>query len=525
MSNRPPGPGTSDQRETRVKRALTNPIYFGEAYYAPFDPNWTESLPPFAHDMMRFVVGARPWPKVAGVIMLPPEFLKTTLISQVYPLWLTVRARFYGELLRGLLLSEEEGMAKGNLAVIKWHIENNERLASDFSDAKGNRILIPDPNTEMWREDSIVVHRPDIVSRDPTWQAKGLDSKGIQGRRLDVVIGDDIVTPQNADSPAKRKSALKIMDMSVETRVIAGGQILVAGNFNDPKDLLFTFSSRKRYLEFRRPSLHRPDDPSKAPAESNLFDPEHSYATWPNNWTYERLKIEYEEKPNRFRRIHLLDPRAEQGDRLQISWVTLLTEDHGAPLLAQASFFFGVDPAPGGESDDLDFFNITVLAVTNSHADLVQSFNVRADTTRQVDLLGRIYDTYSRIGYGVKAIGGAKHTLDSYFRGAVVIKRPDLKGKLEDVSIPRSEQGKLERLEGLGPQAHSGWLRVWESAWSTRTADLLDQHEELTLMEEWREFPYGNHDDRLDGLDIALRVAEMYGHMGTRTFKLAVAEA
>lgn len=520
-----PGPGKSDKRDVRVKRALSNPIYCGEAYFAPYDPNWTELLPVFAHDMLRFAVTSRPWPEVAGVIMLPPEFLKTTLISQLYPLWLTIRARIFKQLLRGLLMSEEEAMAKGNLAVIKWHIENNERLREDFCDAKGVPLLREDPGMGVWRDDAIIVDRPGIVSRDMTWQAKGLDSKGVQGRRLDCFIGDDMVTPRNSSSPALRKSAIETMDLVVETRVVAGGQILVAGNFNDPKDLLSQLSTRRRYHVFKRPSLHDPRDPAKAPKESDLFVEGRSRLTWPEVWTRRRLQIEYEEKPNRFRRIHLLDPRAEEGDRLQTGWVTILEQAHAEPLLRYAKFFIGVDPAPGGSDEaDLDYFNVTVGALTSHHFDIVVSFNVRADTPRQVDLLGSFHDTFQRAGLGVVKIGGAKQAMDRYFRGAVETKRPDLKNKMHEVSVPAAEAAKETRLEGLGPKAQSGWLRVWERAWSELTADASDQFQELSFMEEWRDFPYGNHDDRLDGCDIAIRTCEDFSLLGPVDFTMEVAD-
>ncbi len=523
--SRPPGPAPSENREIRVKRSLANPVFFGQLYFAPYDPNWQDAvIPRFAQEMFRFVVNAQPWPDRAGVIMLPPEFLKTTLISQVYPLWLTARARVFGQLLRGMLLAEEEGMAKGNLAVISWHILNNERLRADFADTAGHPLLVPDEQMEKWSDEAIIVQRPGIVSRDPTWQAKGLDSKGIQGRRLDRVIGDDVVTPKNASRPAKRKSALDVMDLEVETRVVEGGQILVAGNFNDAKDLLSTLAARPRYRLFKRPSFHRPDNPAEAPEEGALHDPARSIETWPENWSRRRLMIEYRDKPNRFRRIHLLDPRAEQGEKLKTSWVQLLTEEQLAPLLKYAKIFMAVDPASGGDGEDLDFTNITAGALTAGHFDVLQSFNLRADLPRTIKLVGSIHDAYAGVGAGVVKIGCAKVNMDRVLRDAVVMQRPDLKHKLWELTIPQIEAAKEVRLEGLGPRALSGWLRVLDTAWTRLTSDPSDQNEELTLEEEWREFPYGRHDDRLDGLDMAARTAQESTLMGDVDFTLGVAD-
>jgi hypothetical protein len=518
-------PASAD-REERVKRALANPVYFAEVYFAPYDPNWQTLMPAFAQDMLRFVVSkmAR-WPHEAGVVMLPPEYMKTTLISQLYPLWLTVRARVFGKLLRGMLLSEEEGMAAGNLSVISWHILNNERLASDFVDGRGNPLVVPDPDLNRWNETEIIVHRPNMVSRDPTWQAKGLDSKGIQGRRLDVVIGDDVVTPRNAGSPALRKRAMDTMDLQVETRVVEHGQILVAGNFNDDKDLLSTLAKQPRYALFKRPSLHRPGNLAEPPQEADLWNEQRSRLTWPENWHRARLKVEWKQKPARFRRIHLLDPRAEQGERLQTGWVTRVPEADLAPLLRYGRMFMGFDPAAGGDTDDLDFSVITVGALTLQHFDILQSFAIRAPLPRVIDALGAIHDAFNRVGGGVQAIGGAKVNMDRVYRSAIAMKRPDLEPKLEDVTVPTMEATKEVRLEGLGPRAQSGWMRVAEPVWTQRTSDAADQHEELTLEEEWREFPYGNHDDRLDSMDIAIRTAEQNALVGEFDFEMAVAEA
>lgn len=513
-------PASSKARRERVTQALANPAFFAEVYFRPYDPNWSEQIPQFGIDMLRFMATVN-----KGVCMLPPEFMKTTL-AQVYALWRTARAATFGQMLRGMLMSEEEDMAKANLAVLRWHIENNERLIGDFWDDKaGLPLLRRNSSIDQWRDDSLLLERAG-VSRDPTWQAKGLDSKGIHGRRLDVFIGDDLVTPINAESPAHRKRALDTMDLKVETRVVASGQMLVLANFNDDKDLPSTLAKRKRWSVFRRPSLHVPGQPETAPKDTDLHDRSKVAVTWPENWSYERLIAEFEEKPMRFRRIHLLDPRAEMGERLSTSWLRQI-EPTETPL-RYCRYYIGIDPAPGGETDDLDFFNITVLALSALNADVVESYNVRASTPRQCALVGIAHDRYQRLGLGVVAIGISKVALDGYFRGALQIARPDLTHKVVPISTPGSKE---VRLEGLGPFASTGWLRFWRPVLGAvdrdegLTSDLADRHQELSLFEEWRDFPFGRHDDRLDGLDMGIRTAQEFGMVGDTEFELEVAEA
>jgi len=495
------------ERRKRVLRALSNPIYFGEVYVRPFDANWVEPLPPFAAEMMRFALRER-----RGVVILPPEYLKTTLLSQVLPLWLTVNATVRGKLLRGMLLSEEEGMAINNLSVISWHILNNDFLKADFADQSGRPMLVPDPEEKTWKEDAIIVVRKGTY-KDPTWQAKGIDSKGIQGRRLDWLIGDDLITPANAFSPAKRESALRVWDMQITTRLVESGNAIVAGNFNDPHDLVSTLSARSSYGCFKRPAVHVKDSPEVA------VDPADPRAVplWPGNWPLERLHREKLEKPNRFQRIFLLSATAEQGEKLLVHWVRLIKPE--ATPVTEAKFYMALDPAPGGETDDLDYFNIAVGAMHGSNLDLIESYNVRGSIPNQVALVGAYHDRFQRIGKGVIAIGGSKIAMDRYFRGALTIGRPDLEAKLVAVSAPGIKE---ERLEALGPYAQTGWLRVWDHVWTQLTAAPEDRFQEMSLYEEWKAFPLGRHDDRLDGLDMLIRTAREFEMVGDQTYDLEV---
>lgn len=498
-----------EQRIQRVKRALANPAYFAEAYVRPYDANWKAPIPTFAVEMLKFIRQAK-----RGVVMLPPEFMKTTLISQAYPLWLIYRATVMKQLLRAMLASEEEGIAAANLGVVAWHILNNELLARDFADPEGRPLVVPDPTENVWRYDAITVMR-EGTSKDPTLQAKGLDSKGVQGRRLDYLIADDLITPKNASSPTLRRRALDFWDLQFETRLVASGQAVICGNFNDNRDLLSTLSMRSNYELWKRPSIHSIADPAVPPSDADMDDPEKSEVTWPEVWPRERLLAERLAKPNRFRRIHLLDARAEMGEQLKVEWVQII-QPIQTPM-KYARYFISLDPAPGGTGEDLDFFNVSVGALHDGNLDLVESRDVRADTPRQVELVGLIHDRYQRMGRGVLAIGGAKLTLDRYMRGALTVKRPDLQHKIVEISVPGHKE---ERLEALGPYAQSGWLRVWESAWLGLTSDHMDQWQELSLLEQWRDFPHGKHDDKLDGLDILCRTAREFGNIGDIEYEL-----
>jgi hypothetical protein len=494
--------------------AVENPVYFGETYMRPYTEGWDAELPPIAGAILLFCESVK-----RGVVWTPPEFLKTTTVSHLYPLWLTYREAAKGRVgaLAGMLASEEQKLAEKNLAVTSWHIEQNERLARDFVDALGRPLVEPDPDEEKWTDQTIIVRRPG-KSKDPTWEAKGVDAKGVQGSRLSHLIGDDVVTPRSAGSPAMQRSALKLWDDQFTYRVLENGRAIIAGNYTGPRDLLATLAKRRSYRVMKRPALHVPGKPWEAP--ENAADPD-AVVALPQKWPRSRLQANREEKPNAFRRMMLMDPKAEVGERLKVAWVQLV--EPSATPLGQARYVMALDPAPGPADEaeaatgDPSFFNVSVAALHgeggDQHLDVLVCHDMRGSTTEQADLVVAYHDEYDRIGAGVLAIGIGKVALDTYFGGAVKILRPDVGRKL--VPIPISERSKNDRIEALGPYARSRWLRFWDDAWTELTSAEKDRHQELSAFEQWRDFPAIAHNDKLDAVDVLCRTAEQHGARGT----------
>lgn len=504
-------------RRERVHATLANPPLFGDVYLAPFDPIWKQSgpLPRVAREVAWFLSRVK-----RGVVFTPPEFLKTTIV-QTYGLWLTARYAAAGRLaeLTGMFFSEEQQLAERNMSVITWHVENNPLIRADFVDVGGRPILEPDPDEDKWTDSAIILRRPGKV-KDPTWQAKGLNAQGIQGARIRHLIGDDVITPASAHSLTKQTEAVRLWDEQITTRVVDDGQAVVCGNFNNARDAMSQIARRKSYAVLRRPSLHVPEDRSQAPDDPT--DPT-AIEQLPEKWPRRRLNAERAEKPNRFKRIHLLDERADVGERLKVAWLTIIPPEETPTAIAR--WYLALDPAPGGEGEDLDFFNVTVGALhgnaDSAHLDLAISHDVRIPIGEQAGLVAAYHDRFNRVGQGVAAIGISKVALDRYFGGALAILRPDLKAKLVPISIgsqvahaDKRAQSKTERLEALGPYAESGWLRIWQAAAEDLNSSIEDRGDELSFLEQWRDFPQIRHDDKLDGADILCRTALKFGHAG-----------
>lgn len=489
------GASPAERRAKRVGIACVNPVFFGETYVRPYDENWTGALPELPRQVLGFTMSVR-----RGVVMTPPEFLKTTVVSQVYPLWLTYLYAQAGKLslLHGALMSELQELAERNLSVIAWHIENNPRLREDFVDVHGRPLVEPDPDQDKWTDEEIIVRRA-TPSKDPTWQAKGVKTT-IQGARLNHLIGDDLVTPGSAKSVAKQRDALHRWDSEVTTRLVATGQAIIAGNFNHPKDLLSTIANRSSYRTLRRPAMHVPGNVEEAPEDPR--DPEAIIAL-PEKWPRARLMEELADKPLQYPTIYLLRSATKGGKALREGWVTRITLED-VPVEGRV-FLFSLDPAPGAEVDpDPSFFTITVGILTATHLDIVESFAARLEPTEQVELLSEKVAARRKQGH-VGGIGISKVSLDKYARGAFEVGDPSLRPLLHPHKV--GEGAKAERLAHLGAYFKGGWARVLESAWTAQTSDIEDRDQETTLAEEWTTLPMQRHDDRLDGVDVLIREA------------------
>ena len=151
--------------------------------------------------------------------------------------------------------------------------------------------------------------------------------------------------------------------------------------------------------------------------------------------------------------------------------------------------------------------------------DLIESYGFRAPVPEQVELVGSFHDRFQRIGRGVIAIGSSKVALDRYFRGAITIKRPDLSPSSS--RSPRRASRRSGWRRSAPTRSRDGCACGTTSGRSSTSAP-EDRYQEMSLYEEWKAFPLGRHDDRLDGLDMLIRTAREFEIVGDQVFDLEV---
>jgi hypothetical protein len=116
-------------------------------------------------------------------------------------------------------------------------IAGNERYIKIFGKLKPEK-------PEKWDAKEKIVARdaPPGGLKDPTISVVGLGS-AVPSKRADVIICDDLVTGENAYSPALRKSVSSFVKQSLMPILVPGGRTIVVGSRWDPRDLYAELAS------------------------------------------------------------------------------------------------------------------------------------------------------------------------------------------------------------------------------------------------------------------------------------------
>ena len=139
------------------------------------------------------------------------------------------------------IICGNEGQAEERVTAIAQHIVGNQRLHKVFPN------LRPSSNPrDKWSSSKITVERPMTGAKDPSVQAFGTGSGSIQGKRLDLIVMDDILDEKNTRTPEARKKVLMWFDVKVFTRLPpdGSGRIEVIGTPWHSDDLLHVLADR-----------------------------------------------------------------------------------------------------------------------------------------------------------------------------------------------------------------------------------------------------------------------------------------
>lgn len=148
------------------------------------------------------------------LLLEPREHLKTTALSEVYPLYRIL----HNPEIRILLVHKPYREAKGYIQVIRDHLEQNQLLRETF----GNYV-----RRTRWSDEQLTISRRRGVAKEPTVMAASPEHDPVGGH-FHIIIADDIVGLKDRYSRAEREKTLRYYQ-SLYPMLLAGGQFILVG--------------------------------------------------------------------------------------------------------------------------------------------------------------------------------------------------------------------------------------------------------------------------------------------------------
>lgn len=432
----------------------------------------------------------------------PREHAKSEAGTVVIPTWAALR----NPNVRILLMSETEEQAIGKLDEVTNHIE---RLAPQYG-----RDIVQDKDTALKLE-------RDATYDVPTIQAAGFKT-GVTGGHYDLLIFDDLVSWETQRTQHRRTQARKRFADFINLGSAGESVFLVLGTRKHREDLYATlingpaWDSRVEQAiqdwslvengEFH--AIVRDDDGHErevaAEAINEIDTDTESVADvvphrdvdvlWPERWPLDTLLMDmitgYGSDEGRlvWKRENQNDPGVFEGQILQEEMLTYTESlpDRGLRTYAGVDLAVEDDPEKAAR-EDTDYWAVAVL-----------EHDPQTDTAYVVDL-------QRRRGMSLReGIRWVQTSLQSHDVNQILVESNQAQrwfvqtARDEGLRVEQttSSGSKEERIIDMSSRFESGNVVLYDDAvqdWSSFVVD------------EWCQFPSGEHDDRLDAIEIALR--------------------
>ncbi len=242
------------------------------------------------------------YPRTA--IMLPAGHGKSTLMK-----WYVIFKIVQNRNVRIILLMKNQEEVNMYARAIRQELAGNHQLIRDFG------RFAPTGRDAVWSNDSIIVQGRQISEPQPTVLfASSATIDSVLGKRSDIVIADDIVTPTTVSTLAQRDKQWMVFNEGVETSPQyiwdrdRNGKLLVPPHINWPTDVEYeklaligtVFDTddlfhRKVGNIGRLPNgklVKECKDPAYVALRYDCWkDKEKTKTLWPARWTPEKLKL------------------------------------------------------------------------------------------------------------------------------------------------------------------------------------------------------------------------------------------
>ena len=314
--------------------------------------------------------------------------------------------------------------------------------------------------------------------KDPTLIGLGYRSASLIGKRPDgVLVVDDINDINNTESPKESAGTLRVLTSTIFPARTPGTWTIFIGTPWTNNDVLAYVKATGEFVCSKTPIL----DAS-------------GRSVWPDRFTEESIESQRRVSGSvEFARMYLLDLTAAAGAHLKREWLHRYPAekiDAGWPC------YFGVDYASSADKlkpGDRDYFAIAIgRALPGGGIVVVDGYRDRVSQGEAEQKLKALAEVYRPLLIGVENVGKGEEFYGLMLRTSNLPLMPCHTGR-------RSKGERLEKQ--MAP------LFEYSRAWVTDAETPFVK----AFVDEWVEWPNGDHDDTLDAVYWMCNIAQ--GHL------------
>jgi predicted phage terminase large subunit-like protein len=447
-------------------------------------------------------------------IAAPRGFGKSTLVTLAYVLY----GICFGKERFIVIISATASQAAQHLEAIRRELTDNDRLLTDFPELAG-------PSPRPWT-------RADIVAPNHARVLALGVHQHIRGRkhgkdRPTLVIADDLELAKQNFSSESREALKSWFTSSILKAGSEATNFLFLGTLHHPFSLLAEYVDPQAHPEWTKQVYkavvawsthselwaqwgriynsqevwqdHWGPDAARAFYDANqeALD-EGTQVLWPERWSYYGLMVEREDDLISFNSELQNEPINPRDCLFNVEEFTYWDEEYGSvdvllrALGEEVEFYGACDPSLGRDKTRGDYTALVILARAGGRR-RSSLYLIEADLRRcsPAETIETIFAYYARYRFRNFAI--ETNQFQELLAQEVERRGREL-GLYPPIERVTHTRDKILRVQTLHPWLKNGTVRV-----SRRHALLLEQA---------RFFPKGKHDDGLDALEMAVRLAE-----------------